>query len=260
VDESNLPKILLVGAVAVAMAVAACGSSATASSNRPAASATAGPGRGNAVAGQLAQLNGSKLVLSGQTGVTNVTFGSSTRVVQTSVGTLADITAGTCITASGLKDASGTVTATTITLMTKQMMNGTCTPQGRNGASPSPGRFRGGQGNRPTPPPSFTFVRGEVAAVSGTSVTVTLTTGGTQAVTVPTTARISRTQMSSTSQLAVGQCIVATGSKDSSGTVQARSLSIQPKGPTGCTFGRGGGGFFGGGGQPGGGATTTSSS
>jgi hypothetical protein len=82
-------------------------------------------------------------------------------------------------------------------------------------------------------------------------VTVTLTTGsgGTQVVNVPATARISMTQPVSTPQLAVGQCIVATGSKDSSGTVQARNLSIQPKGPTGCTFGRGGG-FFGGGGAP----------
>jgi hypothetical protein len=138
--------------------------------------------------------------------------------------------------------------------MSKQTMNGTCTPQGRNGAGPSPGRFGGGQGNRPSPganrpspPPNFTFVRGEVASVSGTSVTVTLTTGGTQMLTVPTTARISKVQLASKSQLAVGQCIVATGSKDSSGTVKARNLSIQPKGPTGCTFGRGGG-LFGGGG------------
>jgi len=47
------------------------------------------------------------------------------------------------------------------------------------------------------------------------------------------------------SKLAVGQCIRATGQKDSSGTIKARTLSIQPAGPTGCFSGGPGGGGFG---------------
>jgi hypothetical protein len=255
VHKFNLPKLLFVGLAAAA--VTACGSSSSPSGSRPAANATAGTGRGNGVAGQLAQLNGSKLTLSGQNGVTTVTFSSSTRIVQTTTATFADIVAGACIAASGTKDASGTVTATTVTLMSKALMNGTCTPQGRNGVAPSPGRSGGGPrnrpspgANRPSPPANFTLVRGQVASVNGSTVTVTLlNNAGTQVVTVPSTARITMIQPESASQLAVGQCITATGPKDSSGTVKATNLSIQPKGPTGCTFGRGGGGFFGGGGR-----------
>jgi hypothetical protein len=248
----NLPRILLVGITAATVA-AACGGTSAASSSAPAAAST-GAGRGNSVAGQVAQLSGFKLVLSGQTGVTNVTFDSSTRVQQTVSGVLADIVSGTCITATGQKDASGSVTAVNVQLSPKA--NGTCAPAARNGASPNPGRSPGGgfRGNGASPPANFTFVRGEVASVSGTSVTVTLTAGGTQALTVASSTRIVTTQQSSTSKLAVGQCILATGQKDSSGTVKARSLNIQPAGPTGCTFG-GRGGFGPGGGQPAGGSS-----
>jgi Domain of unknown function (DUF5666) len=247
VAHINPSKILLVGIAAAAAAVTACGGSSPASSSTPAA-ATAGGGRGNSVAGQLAQLSGSKLVLSGQNGATDVTFDSSTRVQQTATGTLADIVAGTCITAAGQKDASGSLTATNVQLSPKA--NGTCAPAARNGASPNPGRSPGGgvRGNGATPPANFAFVRGEVASVSGTAVTVTLTAGGTQTLTVPPPARIVSTQRSSTAKLAVGQCILAMGQKDASGTVKARSLNIQPPGPTGCTFGGRGGGFGGGGG------------
>src|SRR5205823_6714213 len=247
VDQFKLPRILVIGVAAAAMT--ACGGAA-ASSTRPAASSTAAAGTN--VAGQLAQLTGSKLVLSGQTGATNVTVSSSTRITQTVVGTLANIVAGVCITAAGQKDAAGSVTAANVTLMAKQLMNGTCTPPAaRNGASPRPGGFNpsGGAGprNGASPPANFTFVRGEVASVSGTSVTINVTGGGTQTVVVPSSARISSVELTSTSKLAVGQCIRATGQKDSSGTIKARTLSIQPPGPNGCFtggggFGRGGGG------------------
>jgi Domain of unknown function (DUF5666) len=249
-DQFVLPRILLLGVTA--MTLAACGGTTSAASGRPAAAST-GAG-GNAVAGQLAQLNGSRLVLSGQNGATNVTFDSSTRVQQTATGTLADIVSGACVSASGLKDASGSVTASTVTLTPKQLMNGTCTPAARNGV-PSPGRSGGGgfpgngNGNRASPPANFTFVRGEVASVSGTSVIVKVTGGGTQTLTVPSSARIVSIQQSSSSRLAVGQCIRASGQKDSSGTIKARTLSIQPAGPTGCFSGSGG--FGPGGRQPG---------
>ena len=253
--QFDLPRILLVGVAAVSMT--ACGAATSASGSQPKASPSGGGGNG--VAGQLAQLSGNKLELSGQNGVTNVTFSSSTRVTETAVGTLADVVAGVCITAAGQKDATGAIAATTVTLTPKRLMNGTCTPAARN-ASPNPNRSPrprpSGAGNFPSPPANFTFVRGEVASTSGTTVTVNVTGGGTQTVTVPTTARITKQQQISTSQLAVGQCIVATGQKNSSGTVQARTLSITPKGPTGCTFGGGRfGGGFGGGGRPGGGAS-----
>jgi hypothetical protein len=58
-----------------------------------------------------------------------------------------------------------------------------------------------------------------------------------------------------TSDLALGQCVLAVGAKDSSGIVSATALSIVPAGPSGCFTGggRGLGGGFGGGGFGGGG-------
>jgi hypothetical protein len=107
----------------------------------------------------------------------------------------------------------------------------------------------------PTPPagrPNFSFVAGEVTAVAGTSLTVKNSTGGSQTVTVPTTVRVSKSSPAVASDLALHQCLIAAGSRDASGKVTARTISIVPPGPSGCAtvgrgFGRGGGGFGGGG-------------
>jgi hypothetical protein len=87
-------------------------------------------------------------------------------------------------------------------------------------------------------------VRGKIATVSGSSFVVQPVTAGDTPVTVnvPSTARITKLEIATTSTLAVGQCVRATGQRDNAGAVQARSLVITPAGPNGCTFGFGGGG------------------
>jgi hypothetical protein len=74
---------------------------------------------------------------------------------------------------------------------------------------------------------------------------------------------VTRTVPAAVADLAIGECVLATGTKDTSGTVSARSLSIVPAGPSGCFTGggfrRGGGGGGGGGGFGGGGGGTGAS-
>lgn len=231
--------------------LAACGSSggtATASSGSAKASPSPSGGRGafggNGVSGQVASVSSGKLVVTDQSGSVTVTYSSSTGVLQSGTGSLADLTAGTCMTATGLKDPSGVVTASTLSAMLN--MNGVCNPP--NGAGPSPGAGPGGGQGRPnagpSAPPNLTFVRGKVTSVSGSTVMVQQLAGDTVTVSVPTTARITRLVTSTTARLGAGECVTANGSRTSAGIVQARSIVISAPGPNGCAtgFGRGAGG------------------
>ena len=97
--------------VMACLAVAACGSApSAAATNRPSASPGARRGfAGNATFGQLVQINGTTLILSGTNGNSTVTYATTTTITQTDTETVADITAGNCITAIGSKGADGTL-------------------------------------------------------------------------------------------------------------------------------------------------------
>ena len=249
--------ITAVAGIGAALALAACGSTTSASTTGAKSTATpqaGGPGgfRRNGAAGELVKIAGTSLVLNTSTGDVIVDYDSSTPITKTHTGTLADVTPGLCITATGQKDSTGTLTASAAVLSTN--VNGSCQgPFGFGGG----GERTPGSTPRPTPPPGAAPrtppVRGEVTGVNGTSVTV-LTAGGTSTtITVPTTARIAVTNSAAASDLAVGDCVLATGSRSSAGVVTARNLSIVPAGPSGCFTGGGGGfGGFGGGGGGGG--------
>ncbi len=226
---------------AAAVLLAACGGGAAKASSStthpsPGASARAGFG-GNAVGGKLTQLNGAQLVLSAQTGDVDVTYDGSTRVQRTSAGTLAQAVTGTCVNITGQKDASGAVAATTMTLMLN--MNGVCTQPspgpGGGGGGPGPGTGRAGGAA-----PNLAFVRGKITAAQGQALTVLDASGAPVAVNVSDSTRITRTESATTSQLAVGQCILANGQKDASGAVLARQLSIVEAATNGCPTGGGG--------------------
>ena len=248
-------------AAAVLAGCGGLGSSATASSNSAKTSPSPGRGNFNGAAGQLTKLTGSSMTISDQAGTVTVSYDSSTSVLQSGTGSMTDIAAGVCVTANGDREANGSVTATGVQVMLN--MNGNCNQpaagfgngngQGPGGASPRPsGSPRAG---RPTPSPGATpanlaFVRGKVSSVSGTTVTVEQDTGGPVTVTVPSTARITRTVSSTTARLAVGECIAATGQRDSSGAVKARAIVISAPGPNGCTIAGAGGRGFGPGGRP----------
>jgi len=261
--------VITAGGTAVVLALAACGSGTAASSNNSSSSnsntanrsGNNGPGgfarRG--AAGTLAQINGTSLVLSATDGTdVNVNYTNSTTITQTKTGVLADVVPGSCVIATGTKDASGTLVASGVRL--SQPVNGACNagfgnrPGGANGA-PNGTPPSGAPRRTPAPgQPIPSFAAGKVTTVSGTSVTLQPATGAAQTITVPTTVTVSESNVASASALAVGDCIQATGQKDSSGTVNATALSIVPAGPSGCfTGGRGGFGGFGGRGFGGGG-------
>ncbi len=243
----------LVAAAAILLGACSVGASAGSPSSSPSPNArTAGR---NGTAGELVRISGTTLVVNTTTGDVTVVYTDSTTFQRTSTGTFADIVTGTCLLATGQKDATGTVTAATVRLSDK--VSGSCQvgPGGGGGrlqGTPPPGAGASPPANQPGRP-NFSFVAGEVTTVAGTSITVKNAAGTAQTVNVPTTVRVSKSAPAAASDLALHQCVTAAGSKDASGKVTARAISIVPAGPSGCSAGRG---FFGGGGGrgvPGGG-------
>jgi hypothetical protein len=232
--------IRLMSTVAVAAFVlVACGASANTASSSPS------PGTGNAfrngASGQLVQASGETLILSGPNGDTTVSYTASTTFTKTSTASLADITRGTCVFANGVKDATGTITATNVSISPK-----TATGCPARNFGPGPGATpRPSPSPQPsaTPRPSGDFVSGEVTAISGVSITVLTQANVSQKVTVPSAATITKMSTVSAADLQNGECIRANGSRDASGNVLATSITITPAGPSGtCTAGPGGGG------------------
>lgn len=236
-----------------AFVLAACGSPASAAKTSP--SPSGGNAFRNGASGQLVQVNGQTLILSGPNGDTTVTVTATTTYTKTSIATLADITKGSCIVANGQKDAaSGAITATNVRVSPKTATG--CAvrpfaPGATPGATPPADATP-----RPSPSaqPNAAFVTGEVTAASGTSVTVKTAAGNSQTITVASAATITDTADVTAAALQNGQCVRANGARDAAGNVQATSVTITPAGPSGtCTTG-GGFGRGGFGGPPGAGA------
>ena len=239
-----------------AFVLAACGSPASAAKSSP--SPSGNNAFRNGASGQLVQVNGQTLILTGPNGDTTVTVTATTTYTKTSIATLADITKGTCIVANGQKDpTSGAITATNVRISPKAAAGCAAPgfgPGGEPGATPPAGATP-----RPTPSgqANAAFVTGEVTAVSGPSVTVKTAAGASQTITVASAAAITNTADVTLAALQNGQCLRANGPKDASGNVEATSVTITPAGPSGtCTTAGGGRGGFGGGNRPGGGVAT----
>ena len=238
--------------VAAAFMLAACGSAASAAKTSP--SPSGANAFRNGASGQLVQVNGQTLILTGPNGDTTVTVTATTTYTKTSIAALGDIIKGTCIVANGQKDpTSGAVTATNVRISPKAAA-GCATPgfgPGTNPGATPPANTT----PRPTPSgqANLAFVTGEVTAVSGPSVTVKAAAGSSQTFTVASAATITDTADVTAAALQNGQCLRANGTRDAAGNVQATSVTITPAGPSGtCTTGGGGRGF-GGGNRPGGG-------
>lgn len=248
----SIPVVAMVGA----FALSACGSAAAGS----AASSPSPRGNGfNGASGQLVQVNGQTLILTGPNGDITITYSTTTTFTKTSIATLADVVKGTCVFAAGQKDAAGAVTATTVLVSPKTASGCTARAFGPNGgqdASPAPGASpRPSPTARPGGAPNGAFVSGEVTAVSGPSITVKTAATGSETFTVASAATITDSATVTASALQDGECLRANGPKDSAGDVQATAITITPAGPSGtCTTGLGGrrgGGFPGGGGSGG---------
>ena len=223
-------KFLLV-AIAAGLIVGACGGAATASNSSASPSAGRGAQPRGGAAGQLVQINGQTLILTGASGDISVAFTSATTFSRTSTAVLADIVPGLCLVATGQKDSAGVLTAATVRLSPKSAAG--CgagqfgPPNGATGASPRP--TPSGQPAQPAMP----LVSGEVTAASGTSITVLTATTGAQTITVPTVATVTKNSSASTTDLRIGECLRANGPADAAGLVQATSIAITPAGPSG---------------------------
>src|SRR5438046_9464251 len=100
--------ILFTGA---SLGLAACGNSASAGNTASPSPGIARAPRGGAF-GQLVQINGNTLILTGANGDVTVTYTTTTTITKMSTATLADITAGQCILAPGAQASSGLIKAT----------------------------------------------------------------------------------------------------------------------------------------------------
>lgn len=245
-------RITVIAIATATLAVAGCGSTTSASTTTPAASTPSATGARGA-AGEVAQITGSQLIINATTGDITVLFSGTTTVQRTRTGSLADLTPGACVAVTGSKDSTGAVTAAAIRTFTATSSG--CALAGNGFGTRSPGAFpRPSGAPARTPNANFALIVGSITAAAPTSITVQ-TSAGSATITVPTTARITLVSAAADSDISVGDCVSAIGPRSATGTVTARTITIVPSGPNGCST-RAGGGFGGGFGGGGSGAAT----
>ena len=250
---------LLAGAtVALAMAgtLVACsktsgsGAAAAANTPAPASSGSSSPtpsgsraarGIRPAAQGTIAAVAPTSMeVQSPQSGQVTVTFGPKTAFTATTATTKGAVAVGTCVTAMAARSPSSGSAApstpassasprpritsfTASTVVITKPVNGTC---------------NGGFGD-------FARATGKVSAVTGSTMTVVGTTRSgsvTYTVTVDPSTMYTTTGSGTAASLAVGKCVIAFGSTDSTGAVAANRIAVSPASSSGCTtagFGRG---------------------
>lgn len=230
--------------------------------------------------GSVASLSGSSMeVQNPQTGQVTVSWSSSTVFTETVTLSSSAVAVGDCVTATG-KSSSGAITATSVSI-TKPVNGSCTGRGGFGGAPggggfggnfPRPAgssghRIFGGTGSngstsRPSLPAGaadFGFASGKVTSVSGSKLVISghAFTGGfrprssassttvpaatTVDVSVSSSTKYQETKSTTSSSLAVGDCVNAIGKAGSTGAVSASRISITSTGGQSCT-----GGFRGG--------------
>jgi hypothetical protein len=224
-----------VTAAAAAVLTGCSGATAKASASpTPSSTAAAGArgarGFGGGLSGPIASVGSGSFTVTANSATDTVTYTASTTFDRTSAGSLADVTAGSCVSVvetSGSDASTGSVDAGSVRISAP--VNGSCTA-GFGGAA----GFGGGGGQRPTARPSGApggggfggggfgggsrrggMLVGSVASVTGSSFIVTVTptgsSSGTQAttttdVTVSDSTTYTVTKAASAADLAVGAC------------------------------------------------------
>ena len=255
----------LAGCLALA-GIATAATAATAATSPP--SGRAFPG----ASGSVAAIASSSIEVQNQTGQVTVNWGPSTSFTRNVTVPASSVRAGDCVTATG-SSSKGTITATSVTI--SQAVSGKCV-----GGAPGSGRRPGGFGRptggftRPTggsrAAPRFGnlgnigFASGKVTSVTATelvisgfsSASITKATKATKAkkpaalkdttdkVRLAPSTTYTESQAATSTNLAVGDCVTAAGSSDSTGAVTASTVRITSTGGKSCT--RGFGGFGGG--------------
>lgn len=248
-------------------APASSGSSSSSSSG-------ARPARGvrPAAQGTIAALAATSMeVQSPQSGQVTVTFGPKTAFTQTTAAAKASVVVGTCVAAMAARSQSSGSAApstpapsaspparvtsfTAATVVITRPANGTCNG-GFGGLNGSAAPSGAPSGAFPSGAPSGGFGRGgfggfaaratgKVTAVTASTMTVVGSTRSgpiTYTVSVDPSTMYTATGSGTSASLAVGKCVIAFGSTDSTGAVAATRIAVSPASSSGCTvgFGRG---------------------
>jgi hypothetical protein len=204
--------------------------------------------------GTLTKIDGKILTLTTTQGEVTVNVGADTSFQETRAGTLADLQEGQSLTVIGAQDASGNITATSITIQPQdqgapftlpagvipnasgtggRLSQGTSPLAPPTGAAPNTGGTGGRAENGTTPAfPGGGTVRGAVGSltkIDGNTLTLT-TTQGEVKVSVAADTPVEATVVGVFSDLKEGQSLIVTGTKDANGAIMASAIMIQPEG------------------------------
>ena len=269
----SLPVAIAAASLAGCLALAGVAGAATTTTSPPGARAFPG------ASGSVAAIAGSSMeVQNQQTGQVTVNWGPSTSFTQTVTVPASSVAVGDCVTVTG-SSSKGTITATSVGISqavsgkcTGEAFGG---GQRRGGFTPPPGGFARGQRPGGFTPPSggsgtarrfgtpggIAFASGKVTKVTAEGLAVSgissaafakaakKTTKPTKPAAVKTTTTKVRltssttyteSQAATSTNLAVGDCVTAAGSSDSTGAVTASTVRITSTGGKSCTSGFGG--------------------
>ncbi len=199
----------------VALSAVACGSSNTSSPN----ASSAAPSKVNGedeVSGSIDSVSGTRIEVSGPQGSAPVVFSPSTKIMELTPAKPTDITPGLCVTirpASGAE--GGTVTAQAVVVGASS--GGQC-------------QKTGGSDNAGLPASQLGGFRGTVDSISAT--TIHVTTLGADGSATKTTVEVNDTTLFAdrhkvtADAIAEGKCIIAGGTNDTGGILQALTINL----------------------------------
>jgi hypothetical protein len=202
------------------------------------------------VVGLVAAVNGNEAeVQNPSMGQVAVDVIARTTITARTAGTLHDVRAGDCVTASGTPATGGVgLTARTVTVSAPSAGSCIVERRGPGIGRPSPVPRLSGMPNLSGSARTAT-VSGTVSAVSGGTITVNgvLRTPSARASTPPpdrpvtvttdTGTRIQRDVHSTRAAIRPGVCLAAVGPSNDIGAIQARTVTVFQPGNTGCTGG-----------------------
>jgi len=215
--SSSSPATTLSNATTTTSTTTVTTTSATTTAQRPGANGT------------IAAINGDTLTLTTRSGQVMVNIGPSTNIEETVTGTVADLNQGDFVTVSGTTDSTGDIDATSIMLRQAQASQSFPTTGTTSGFGGSGGGFSGPGGGTSESGSGGQFTVGTISSVNGNSFTVT-TSQAQVTVNVGTNTTILKTVSGAISDLSVGDSLTVGGTTDSSGNIDATSISIRPPG------------------------------
>jgi hypothetical protein len=157
------------------------------------------------VVGLVGSVSGGTVSVTGPDGRATVDVTAATRVTKVVAGRLADVTAGQCLVARPSRDSGGQSTVTAAAVLFGPPVNGRCA------------RGKRGRG-----------LAGTVASVNGNAITLTAADGTSSTITVTQGTRYARRAVADPSAIVAGQCLLALGTKDTAGNLQATVVSVRP--------------------------------